>query len=679
MESVLRILHLEDDPLDTELAQAVLESEGIAVDITRVETREEFMAALERGGFDLILADYSLPTFDGISALALTRERAPEIPFILLSGELPEEQAIEAVRDGAADFVVKQRIGRLGPSLEKALEGARDRAERQRAVAEREQAWKEVLRAKEEWERTFNAVPDLIAILDPGRRIVRANRAMADALGKSVEEVEGEWCCRWLQDRDEMHADCPHEHCLRDGCSHTVEIADAGHGRYFNVTVSPLFGPDGAVTGTVHVMRDITDRKRAEQELAEERRNLERTVDVRTEELYDSLEKLRTANARLLAAGRHKDRFLSSMSHELRTPLNAILGFADLLAGQFFGPLNDKQLGYVQQIDDGGKHLLALINDLLDVAKVDAGAMQLELGEQSVEELVHASLAMVAVEMRKKKLHPEIRVDPGVETIVVDPRRTKQVMLNLLSNAVKFTERGRIEVRTRKQGPWLRIEISDTGPGIPPSEQPMIFSEFHQADRVRDEQLGGTGIGLALSKRLVELHGGHIGVRSPSRLAGKGGGGPGSTFWFTLPLQVGSGTKADRQHAEEKTRAPVPGERKCILVAEDNDANRAMIVDMLRALGHQVLTARNGREAVDVARERRPDLILMDYRMPVMDGLEACRCLREMPEFDDVPILALTASVGSEAEERQIAAGCTSYLSKPIQSAELNAALERFL
>jgi len=426
------------------------------------------------------------------------------------------------------------------------------------------------------------------------------------------------------------------------------------------------------ISGVAEQLGTVIQRKRIEEELVQERQNLEHTVELRTEELRKSLQRVEDANLRLQEADRAKSRFLSSMSHELRTPLNGILGFADLLRGQFFGPLNEKQLSYVNQIDDSGKHLLALINDLLDMAKIDAGAMELELCELSPEECCGSVVAMMSSQFKKKNIQLKSFMDPELDIMIADLRKMKQIMLNLLSNALKYTpEGGQIEFRVTKEGDsQLKAEVSDTGIGIEASELDKIFSEFHQADRVRDEQLGGTGIGLALTRRLVELHGGEIGVESEL--------GKGSTFWFRLPLKKPARKEADLLKEEAITEKSGPTGHR-ILVAEDNEVNLAMLLDMLSIQGHNVVVVKNGQEAIDLAQSHKPELILMDMRMPVMNGLEATQRLREMPEFADVPIIALTASTGSEAEDRQVTAGCTEHLAKPIQSKELFEVLGKYL
>ncbi len=373
----------------------------------------------------------------------------------------------------------------------------------------------------------------------------------------------------------------------------------------------------------------------------------------------ESNEKLNQAKNSLDQAYRHESKYLSAMSHELRTPLNAVIGFTDLLQGQYFGELNEKQLGYISQIDKSGKHLLDLINDLLDIAKIDAGATWLEL------EAFHPNECLLTVDLmkpqfKKKDLIVETIIEPGLENMTADRRKCKQIMLNLLSNAYKYTPRkGKITVNITSEEGSVKISVSDTGIGIDEADQAKIFKEFHQTNQARDEGLGGTGIGLSLTRRLVEIHGGEIGVISEL--------GKGATFWFTLPLRTLK--KPVKKASEVMIETEVMGlTGRKILIAEDNDINLSMMLDMLSVCGHVVIVARNGKEAIELALSNQPDLILMDIRMPVLDGLEATRRLRSLPQFRDVPIIALTASVGESTRDKCMAAGCTEHLTKPIQS-----------
>ncbi|MGD9581066.1 MAG: sensor histidine kinase, partial [Vampirovibrionia bacterium] len=279
---------------------------------------------------------------------------------------------------------------------------------------------------------------------------------------------------------------------------------------------------------------DITNRINLENQLKKDNDYLEEIVQERTKELEISLNELEKTNFQLYEANKHKDRFLSTMSHELRTPLNAILGFSDLLKQNYFGKLTDIQLEYMDIINKSGKHLLSLINDILSVTKMDSGIETFQPFEFNVSTLVEDVYSLMKMQFAEKHIEFNYTIDDGINTMSADLRKCKQVLINLLSNALKFTPSEgivtmSIEYFTKNE---IKFTIKDTGIGIQDSELNKVFKEFYQVDRKRDEALGGTGIGLALVKRIVEMHKGTIGVTSKY--------GFGSTFWFILPINTES-------------------------------------------------------------------------------------------------------------------------------------------
>ena len=382
---------------------------------------------------------------------------------------------------------------------------------------------------------------------------------------------------------------------------------------------------------------------------------------------------LRYANQELGRAMRMKDEFLASMSHELRTPLTGILGLSEILQMGPYGQLNEKQNQAVHMIRDSGQHLLELINDMLDLSKIEAGMLELEIQPLALEDICQASLQLVKGMAGKKRQQISLAMTPPAIAIQADGRRLKQMLVNLLSNAIKFTpEAGPIglEVRASPAEQQVRLTVWDTGMGIAPQDLERLFQPFVQLD----EHQAGTGLGLVLVKRLAELHGGTVSVTSAP--------GQGSRFTISLPWQPEppGAEVANADAADDETLPELPNAASyVILLAEDSQVNILLIGDFLQSLGCRTVFAANGRQALEKAQEYHPDLILMDVQMPEMDGLSAIRRLRQDPEFARTPIIALTALAMPGDRERCLAAGASDYLTKPVRLAQLGALIRRLL
>jgi signal transduction histidine kinase/DNA-binding response OmpR family regulator len=359
-------------------------------------------------------------------------------------------------------------------------------------------------------------------------------------------------------------------------------------------------------------------------------------------------------------ANRAKSEFLAGMSHEIRTPITAILGMADLLEGS---QLTAKQGRHVAVLKEASQSLLAIVDDLLDVSKIEAGKLELDRDAIRVSAIAEAASAIVEQSARAKGLELGRELASDLPTwIEGDATRLRQVLLNLLSNAIKFTERGSVVLRVMRvtEPARLRFEVEDTGIGIDPAQRHLLFQRFSQiGDSIR-RHFGGTGLGLAISRNLVEMMGGTIGVESRV--------GSGSTFWFTIPYVE---TKAPAAAEGRKATADaVPRAR--VLVAEDNAMIRELIEAMLRDAGHEVVLVRNGIEAIEAVEASDFDVVLMDVQMPELDGISATRWIRAMSDrVRDVPIIALTAYAMPEDVQRCRAAGANEYLAKPIDRDQL--------
>lgn len=419
----------------------------------------------------------------------------------------------------------------------------------------------------------------------------------------------------------------------------------------------------------------FTDQAAIAVENAQLYETVHRHADELEERVAERTRELAEANEQLKELDKMKDEFLANMSHELRTPLNAILGLSEALQEQVFGPLNEKQLRSLGSIEESGRHLLSLITDILDLCKIGVGKLTLELGPVSAESVSQSSIRLVKQIAHKKRLRLSSTLDSAVTMLQADERRLKQILVNLLSNAVKFTPDGGsvgLDIVGVAEKEIVNFTVWDTGLGIAQEDLGRLFQPFVQLDSSLARQHAGTGLGLALVYRMTEMHGGSVLVDSEL--------GVGSRFTVSLPWRVPTEIttlESEAKLEEPNTPTPLSDQKPLILLAEDNEINISTLLDYLPARGYRVIVARDGNEAVQLAREESPDLILMDVQMPVMDGLEATKQIRDDVNLAKIPIIALTALAMRGDRERCLAAGMDDYLSKPVGMRDLIASIEK--
>jgi PAS domain S-box-containing protein len=628
----IRLLLIEDCPADARLIKLMLaQSWAVNIECDWVDNRTDGIDRLRRGAYDVVLLDLGLPESTGLDTLkGVCRET--EVPtLVVMSGSSDEEVALQALHAGAQDYLIKGHVD--GAALARSIRYAIGRTQAERALRTRT----DELRQQAKYLRTLiDLLPMFAWLKDTRSTYLTVNQATAAARGTTVERMEGRSDLDfWPREQaDAFRADDLQVMATLQRKTGEESLCTVDGDIWVETYKVPVLDEDGTVLGTVGVARDVRERKAAE-----------------------AAHQAALAEAERLA--RQRSAFLAQMSHELRTPLNGILGFAQLL--QQDQGLDERQVRGLRIIRESGQHLLTLINDILDLARIDAAKVELNPTDIALPSFLAVVTDIVRVKAEEKSLLFVERFAPDLPaTVRADEKRLRQVLLNLLSNAVKFTDVGDVllcvSVVNRAAGKvTLRFEVCDSGIGMTAAQQERLFKPFEQVSEAKRRE-GGSGLGLAISRELVRLMGGDIAVSSDS--------GKGSRFWFDVELPLG----AERPPESPARGRPAgyAGRRRSVLIVDDVPQNRAVLVDSLNVLGFDLVEAVDGQQALACAERVRPDLIVMDMTMPVMDGLEATRQIRRSPALARIPVLAASGSTNLETEAKCREAGADAFLPKPI-------------
>jgi len=681
-----KILIVDDSDSDRSTYVRYLRSElEHFYQIVEAETLEDGLELWRSHRPDIVLLDLKLPDGDGLEFLEALNEEHPDLqrlPVIVLTGQGDEATAVRAMKLCAADYIEKKEVTAISLSI--SINLVRDNIALNAKLAKSTQQ-KEKLHQK---------------LQNRTNELEKLTERLAVSL-KSGAIGSWEWniidsTLQWDERMNELYGVTETSNHL-----HLYDVwANALHPDDRHIAETLLHDaiaqkkPYEAEFRVVHPDQSINFIRAYGIVLRDAHNEPERMIGVNFDisDRKQVEEQLLRTNEELIHATRLKDEFLANMSHELRTPLTAVLGMSEVLSKQLLGSVNERQQKALNAISKGGRHLLELINDILDLSKISSGKMELDLDSVSVQNVCNSSLVYVKQQAFHKHIKIYSNIAPTISNIFVDERRIRQVLINLLINAVKFTpDEGQVSLLVsvgcgdtwegkadipnhfKEQNlPMILFQVKDTGIGIAPKDLRRLFQPFVQLDSGLNRQYEGTGLGLVMVKQIAEMHCGQVAVKSVL--------GEGSYFTMALPYEM---AEPNFRSPEPITPIPIAKSQNAlaplILLAEDNEANIQTFKAYLSAYNYDIILAKNGLEAVEMAKDHHPDIILMDIQMPVMDGLQATRLIRSDKNLAEVPIIALTARAMHGDEELCIAAGASEYLSKPVELEQLMGMIGHFL
>ncbi len=641
----IEILLIEDSTADIVLIEESLKTDPLAsFRVTNVDKLSEGLQALARRKFDLVLVDLGLPDSQGLTTCQKVCGQYPNAPIVVLSGLADEELAEQAVKSGAQDYIVKGMTGL--PMLARSIRYAYERHQIQQRLRLSEEKYRRLAESLEERvkERTaevqdlYENAPMGYHSLDANGRLTRINRTELRWLGYEREELIGMPFVSLLSPTSQALFQRHFSQFKSIGQETNLEldlVRKDGSLLPVSLNATAIYDAEGNYTSSRSTLFDNRERKQAD-------------------------ETLRHANLEMERAMRMKDEFLASMSHELRTPLTGILGLSEALQLQTYGSLTEKQLRALRNIESSGRHLLDLINDILDLARVEAGKLDMQFEICSLGEVCQASLQFIKGMAQKKRLNISFAMRPVAVKIRADQRRLKQMLVNLLSNAVKFTPDGGalgLEIDGDDPEAMIKITVWDKGIGIKAEDLGRLFKPFVQLDSSLARQYSGTGLGLSLVQRMVELHGGRVEVQSEP--------GKGSRFTLLLPRLP---EEIDQMRPLQNTL------QRPVMIIEDNPLDVERMMHYCEIMGLSSFALAEGQPAVEQASQQRPGIILLDINLPDISGWQVLAELKTNPETQPIPVVITSIE---EDRAKASALGAAGHLVKPFTFPELRTTLER--
>lgn len=646
MNKSVRLLVIDDSDADKLHLSRALNSSGFLYELTELADATS-LEEISSQVYDCIFLNYLIDNDNGLLLLNTLRGRGNKTPIIVIISHNTESAAPGLIRAGATDYINKSEIS--GHSLGKVIRNilkvneivsARQDAESALQTSELRLAELERIAQIGNWE--FNVLNNNFYCSSQIYQILGIQNSYTATVDKFLEYIHPD---------DIELVQSTWKHVFSEASINISFRVTTSSGNIKYVNVFAYATRNKEVIETIRgTLQDITEKKLAELEI------------VKSKELSENSMKVREI-------------FLANMSHEIRTPMNAIVGFTRLL---YETELSKEQKSFIDAIHFSGENLLAIINDILDLSKIQSGKMMIEKSEFNLQELVAGIISVLRPKAREKALQLNSKIDQHIPSVLKgDPLRLNQILTNLVSNGIKFTERGSVAlevnlVTSEDKEILLEFKVKDTGIGIPQDKQALIFEDFVQGSSDATREFGGTGLGLAIVKNLVELQDGKVSLHSQV--------GIGSTFIVHLPYEKVNQDAVYTSESPAKDESLELLRGADVLVVEDNAVNQLLVKKVLDKMGCNIDIATTGREALDCVRENRYDVILMDVQMPEMDGNEATRQIRKMPSpIADTPIIAMTAQAFASDVSECIAAGMNDYLSKPFKPQDLYAKILKYI